>query len=72
MKLDVQHIIIAVVLVFWGFYGVALVFAKIPPTNSDLFIGWGSAVGSVIHLIAGYYWGQSSKRNEGKDDAMDK
>ena len=69
MKIDVQHIVIAVLLVYWGFYGGALAFVAIPDGNRDMFIGWGGGVGSVIHLIAGYYWGQSSKRNQRNDDA---
>lgn len=72
MKFDVQHIIIAVVLFFWGFYGVTLAFVPIPEANKDMFIGWGTAIGGIATLVAGYYWGQSSKRNQGDDDAVDK
>lgn len=64
MNLDVQHIMIFVILILWAAYGAILAFVPIPEPNRDMFIGWGTAVGGVIVLVAGYYWGQSSTRNK--------
>ena len=68
MKINVQHIIIFVILAYWGFYGVSLAFVPIPEPNRDMFIGWGTALGGIGSLVAGYYWGQSSTRNAGNDN----
>jgi hypothetical protein len=69
---QIHHILIALVFTLWSGYGIALAFTTLPEANREMFVQWGSAVGSICALIAGYYWGQSDKRNNGGGDDLDK
>ena len=69
---QIHHVLIAVVFALWALYGIVLGFMVLPDANREMFVQWGSAVGSICALIAGYYWGQSDKRNNGTDDNVDK
>jgi hypothetical protein len=72
MKINVQHIIIFTALVYAGLYGGVLAFVTIPADNREMLVQWGSFFLTMLTGVASYYWGQSSTRNSGGGDNVDK
>lgn len=59
MKLEVQHWLIMALIGFIAFNQAVLAFVPIPEANQDMFLQSGSAIMSILTLVAGYYWGKS-------------